>query len=73
MCAFTDTQSKRINNFETGSVMFKLNSVENIFDFLSAENNREFFLLFRSDKFKICPFSFEGQCKKLLDATKSNS
>ncbi len=73
MCGLTDAETERVDGFETGSVMFKLNAIKNILNFLSAEYDWQFLLFFGPDKFEICPVPFQGQHVEKLDAAERNS
>jgi hypothetical protein len=69
VCSFPDTKTKGVDDFQACPVVFELDMIEYVFDFLPAQDNRELFFLFRSDEFKTCPVSFQGDCEEMFDAT----
>jgi len=44
--------------------------IEDGFDFLPAQDDRQFLFLFRPDKFKTCPFSFKSECVEMFNIAK---
>ena len=72
MRAFLEAQTKRVNSYQTCSVMQECYIFQDSADFITAEDNREFLFFFRADEFKGGPLPFESIGKKELDTAKSN-
>ena len=71
-CPFADSQAQGIDDFQTGAMMRELNTIEYVFHFIPAQDDRQFLFLFRADEFQGCPFPFQRECIEILDAAKRN-
>jgi hypothetical protein len=51
---------------------FEFDAIEDVFNFLPSQDDRELLFLFGSDEFEACPVPFQGDCEEKFDAAERN-
>lgn len=71
--AFQQTQSAGIDGRQADAVTHGMHALQDLLDFLPAQNHRQFRTPGRTDKFKRVPFPFECMLEEELDAAQRQS